>query len=83
MKHTSGAWSAIKPEGAPYWGIHTTASECTVAGTGSGLCEADARLCAASPDLLAALQMVCASGVSLADPIERAMLDAIAKANGP
>jgi hypothetical protein len=30
--------------------------------------------------LLAALRMVCDSGVALADPIERAMLDAIAKA---
>jgi hypothetical protein len=31
-------------------------------------------------ELLAALQMVCDSGVNLAEPIERAMLDAIAKA---
>jgi hypothetical protein len=41
---------------------------------------ADARLLAAAPDLLAALQMICDSGVNLAEPIERAMLDAIAKA---
>lgn len=33
-------------------------------------------------ELLAALKMVCDSGVALADPIERAMLAAIAKAEG-
>lgn len=39
-------WNAIKPEGAPYWGIHTE-SGCTVAGTASGLSEKAAkRICA-------------------------------------
>ena len=39
-------WLAIKPEGAPYWGIHTE-SGCTVAGTSSGLSEhAAKRICA-------------------------------------
>ena len=42
--------------------------------------EANARLIAAAPELLAALQMVCDRGVILAEPIERAMLDAITKA---
>ena len=42
--------------------------------------EANARLIAAAPELLAALQMVCDSGVNLAEPIERAMIDAITKA---
>jgi hypothetical protein len=37
---------------------------------------------AAAPDLLAALKMICDSGVALADPIEAAMLAAIAKAEG-
>jgi hypothetical protein len=54
--HTPGVWSAIKPEGAPYWGIRTTAPECTIAGTASGLCERDALVAAAGPDMLAALQ---------------------------
>lgn len=44
---------------------------------------ANARLIAAAPELLAALQMVCDAGVPLADAIERAMLDAIAKAITP
>lgn len=44
MLHTTpGKWVPIKPEGAPYWGIHTTSGE-TIAGTSSGLCEGDARL---------------------------------------
>lgn len=51
-KFTPGTWRAVKPDGAPYWGIHTDASY-TVAGTASGLCEADARLIAAAPDLFA------------------------------
>lgn len=53
--HTKGPWVAIKPEGAPYWGIHT-ADGATVAGTSSGLSEADARMCAASPGFLALLR---------------------------
>lgn len=35
---------------------------------------------AVNADLLAALQMICDAGVPLADPIERAMLDALSKA---
>ena len=42
----------------------------------------DARLIAASPDFYAALQMVCDSGCMLAEPIERAMLDALKLASG-
>ena len=41
---------------------------------------ANAALIAAAPDLLAALQAVCDSGVMLAEPLERAMLDALKKA---
>lgn len=44
--------------------------------------EANARLMAAAPDLLAALKMLSDSGVNLAEPIESAMLAAIAKAEG-
>lgn len=40
---TSGRWVPIKPEGAPYWGIHTDDGR-TIAGTSSGLSEGDARL---------------------------------------
>ena len=36
----------------------------------------------AHDDLVSALQMVCDSGVALADSIEKAMLDALAKARG-
>jgi hypothetical protein len=43
---------------------------------------ANGLLMAAAPDLLAALKMICDSGVALADPIEAAMLAAIAKAEG-
>lgn len=42
----------------------------------------DTNLFTAAPDLLAALRMICDSGVALADPIEKAMLAAIAKAEG-
>jgi hypothetical protein len=37
---------------------------------------------AAAPAMYAALQMICDSGVALADPIERAMLEALKKARG-
>lgn len=45
-------------------------------------CKANARLIAAAPDMLAALRMICDAGIPLAEPIERAMLDAIRKAEG-
>ncbi len=48
---TPGTWKAIKPAGAPYWGIATDSIECTVAGTASGLNESDAKLCAIAPQL--------------------------------
>jgi hypothetical protein len=45
MKPTKGHWIAVKPEGAPYWGIDAPeSSEFTVAGTSSGFSEADAKL---------------------------------------
>jgi predicted transcriptional regulator len=44
--------------------------------------DANKSLIAAAPELLAALQAVCDSGVMLAEPIERAMLDALQKAQG-
>jgi hypothetical protein len=54
--HTPGQWIAVKPPGAPYYGIDTDSPEVcapTVAGTSSGLSAADSALCAAAPDLLA------------------------------
>lgn len=45
------------------------------------LTEADARLVAAAPEMRAALQMVCDSGVALSNEIEAAMLAALDKAD--
>ena len=42
--------------------------------------DANAQLMVSAPKLLAALRMVCDSGVELADPIERAVLDAFKSA---
>lgn len=43
---------------------------------------ANARLIEAAPDMLAALRMICDAGIPLAEPIERAMLDALRKTEG-
>lgn len=59
MNPTKGFWIAIKPPGAPYWGINAPeSSELTVAGTSSGFSEADAKLAASAPRMLAALQAI-------------------------
>jgi len=44
--------------------------------------EANIDLIAAAPTMLDALLAICDSGVALAEPLERVLLDAIAKAKG-
>jgi len=92
--HTPGPWTAEQrtPKAAynsePYWRVSTAGGSCMYVGCGDVEDEADARLIAAAPDLLAALQALCvleADGMQAAESAieswERARA-AIAKATG-
>lgn len=57
MSHTPGPWEATAPSAANGWWIVSAAHGEVGSGDG-GYEEADARLIAAAPDMLAALQVV-------------------------
>lgn len=89
--HTPGPWRYVRANPSPTTGEHLIAGAtpgylAEVRDCGSGDVAANARRivqCVNShDDLLAALQMICDSGVALAEPIEKAMTAAIAKATG-
>jgi len=80
-EHTPGPWETSKdavPVGITQITVYEESSGQRVATAFQN--EANARLIAAAPELLEVLRMICDAGIALADPIESAMLAAIAKA---
>jgi hypothetical protein len=79
-KHTPGPWTVDNCNAGAYRFIKRE-GECVGYAYGSSAqSEANAKLIAAAPEMAQALRMICDSGVALADPIEKAMLAALAKA---
>ena len=85
--HTPGPWNFGRTSldvYAPETGKHIATAHLPLGWLSEerAIAEANARLIAAAPDLLAALEMIRNANVAMAEPIEDAMFAAIAKAQG-